>query len=403
MTAMQQTPSITIADIYKARETISTRLQVTPLSRSSYLSELTGREIFLKWDNRLRTGSFKERGVCNFLENLGAEQRQAGVMAASAGNHALALSFHAARVGVPCKIVMPRFAPFIKVESTRRYGAEIVLHGETFNEAYEEGLRIAAQEGRVFVPAFDHPWTIAGQGTIALEILEQLQEFDGIVVPTGGGGLLAGITVAMSALKAEAALIGVQSEWVTEQRATEPQPGRLKPATIADGIAVKRIGQLPLSLIDGVSFVHVSESAIARAIIHLLQGEKAVVEGAGAAGVAALLADSLPKELTRLVIVISGSNIDIGLLGRLIEWDMAEEQRLLQIKVSVPDRPGSLMRVADLVAEGGGNVIRVLHDRSFSLIPGNVDISFVLEVRDGQHQQMLLQKLIDAGLVVTRM
>ncbi len=396
--------SICIDDIYRAREKIAAALSPTPLAPSAYLGDISGRKVYLKWENRMRTGSFKERGACNFLYSLSETEARQGVLAASAGNHALAVSYHAQRLGISCKIIMPRFAPLIKVQQTRKHGAEVVLHGSTFNEALEKAQEQAQSEGRVFVPAFDDKRIIAGQGTCALEILEQCKDCDGVVVPVGGGGLISGIAVVLAALRPDLPVIGVQSEWVMQERQSKPQPDRLVPATIADGIAVKRIGALTAPIIDKnvQRLIPVSERAIAKAIITLLEGEKTVVEGAGASGIAALLENLIPPEIKKPLFIISGSNIDMSLLSRLLERDMSEQQRLLQLKISVPDRPGSLRRIVEIIAACGGNIVRILHDRSFSHIPGNVDVSLLLEVHDAGHQDEIIAAMHQAGMAVTR-
>jgi threonine dehydratase len=383
-------------------------LPLTPLTFSAALSESLGREIFIKWDNRFRTGSFKERGVVNFLALHGAES-QRGVCAASAGNHALALSHHAARAQIPCHIVMPTTAPLVKVQSTRKNGAEVILHGSSYDDAYAYAQTLAQERGYIYCPAFNHPSTIAGQGTCGLEILDQLPDLDSVIVPIGGGGLISGIATAIKAHRPEIFVLGVQSAWALAARerlkdSTVAQP-LIAPASIADGIAVKTVGTLTAPIIaarvDHIATV--TENEIAHGILRLLELERTVVEGAGAAGIAALLAGHLPARCKKTAVVVCGSNIDMNVLSRLIERDMAQRERLLRLLVSVPDRPGSLHATTGLLAKAGANVLQVYHDRSSSSLPGNVDIALVLEVRDRSHKDAIVADLRTAGLEVTEL
>ncbi len=338
------------------------------------------------------------------LLSLEPEQRAQGVCAASAGNHALALSYHAQQLGIPCLIVMPKHAPLVKVQSTKNRGAEVLLDGDTFQESYAIAEKLSRERGRIFVPPFDHPLIIAGQGTAGLEIAQSGIDFDSVIVPCGGGGLLSGIATALKSLKPECFILGVQSEWAVQHRS----PHYAKPTmvfadtSIADGIAVKTLGHYTEPIIERLvdSVVTVSENLIARSIISFLENERSVVEGAGAAGLAAILGDHLPERYQKPVIMVCGSNIDVNLLSRLIEWDMGERDRLVRINVSVPDRPGSLSAIAGVIAQLGGNVLEVNHDRSFSHIPGNVDIAFLIEVRSIDHKIELLGEMRAKGIVV---
>lgn len=397
----KQTP-VSIADIVAAQARIRSRLPASPLTHSPQFSELLGHDIFFKWDNKLKTGSFKERGALNVLCSLEESAKQRGVCAASLGNHALALSYHAASLKVPCVIVMPSSAPLVKVQRTRDTGAEVVLFGTTFDEAYQHAQKLAIERGLFFVPAFDHPLVIAGQGTAGLEILDQLEEFDSVVIPVGGGGLASGIASAIKARKPQVHIVGVRSQWVLEAksiRQDSPQP-LLPPTTIADGIAVKVPGKITAPLLDKVidQMIVVSEAEIANAVLRMLEFERMVVEGAGAAGIAALIKKCLPSHCKRTVVEISGSNIDMNVLSRLIERDMGEKNRLLRIDVAVPDRPGSLHTITGILARTGANVLQVSHDRSFSHVPGNVDITFLLEVRDQEHKDSIIKNLTDLGI-----
>ncbi len=396
--------AVSAEDIVAALARVRAVFPATELTPSQRISERTGHEVLLKWENLLRTGSFKERGAVNVLTLLNEKQRRAGVCAASLGNHALALSYHAARFAVPCTIVMPTSAPLIKVQSTKNTGARTILHGQTFVEAYQYAQQLAEQEGLRFVSAFDDPEVIAGQGTCGLEILEQCNDFDSLIVPMGGGGLISGIALAVKSRRPEVFILGVQSDWVTKGlKAGDGQPQQLIPAvSIADGLAVKSPGKLTAPLVEKLvdKRISVSESQIAEGIIAFLELERSVVEGAGAVGLPALFGRHLPSSCKKTVVVISGSNIDMNMLSRLIERDMGERGRLLRIVVSVPDRPGSLHTVTGIVARGGANVLEVLHDRSFSHIPGNVDISMVLEVKDPEHKAQVLRSLTSVGIEV---
>ncbi|MBX7143729.1 MAG: threonine ammonia-lyase [Oligoflexia bacterium] len=394
--------SVSLDDIIVAQAKIRTLIPISPLTHSPNFSDLVGHEVYFKWDNKLKTGSFKERGAANVLLSLDQAARSSGVCAASLGNHALALSYHSAKLGVPCVIIMPSSAPLVKVQSTRATGAEVILHGNTFDEAYQYAQTLALERGLFFVPAFDHPLVIAGQGTAGLEMLEQLDSFDSVVIPVGGGGLASGIATAIKARRPDVHVVGVRSQWVMHARQhanATPQP-LLPPTTIADGIAVKVPGKVTAPLLEKVldQTIVVSESEIADAVIRMLELERVVVEGAAAAGVAALLKKCLPPHCKRTVLEISGSNIDMNVLSRLIERDMGEKQRLLRLDVAVPDRPGSLHTITGIIARTGANVLQVSHDRSFSHIPGNVDITFMLEVRDQLHKDAIIKNLADLGI-----
>ncbi|NDC36875.1 MAG: threonine ammonia-lyase [Proteobacteria bacterium] len=357
--------------------------------------------VYLKWDNKLHTGSFKERGAVNFLSQLSAAERARGVCAASAGNHALALSYYAKKLRIPCTLVMPVFAPLVKVQKSQRWGAEVIRHGSNFDEAYSYAESLAKRTKKIYVPAFDHLRIIEGQGTAGLEILQELPDVDAVIVPIGGGGLISGIGLAIKDIRPSVQIIGVRSEWAVQARATKS--GHLSTqfsGTIADGIAVKRNGKLTIPMMEHVvdKFITVSENEIAEAVVRVLELERTVLEGAGAAGIAALLSGKISNRFKKIAIMACGSNIDMNMLSRLLERDMAQQGRLLRLKVSLPDRPGSLQKVTSILAAQGANVLEVIHDRSFSEVPINVDISFVLEVRDARHRQQILASLTEAGL-----
>jgi threonine dehydratase len=390
----------TLADIEAARARIAPYLSVTPVTKALAISEELKRTVYLKWDNKLRTGAFKERGALNHLLCLDAATRSKGVCTASAGNHALGLSYHASKLGVPCHIVMPSSAPLVKVESCKKLGAFISLKGSLV-EAMEYAQELAKLNGLTYIPPFDHPFVVHGQGVAGLELMEQLDDFDSVIIPVGGGGYAAGISTAIKAKRPDVFILGVCSEWATEFRRDPSLHSRpFSPMTIADGIAVKSIGKVTGPILDAHvdQLVSVSEAAIARAIISLLEQEHVVVEGAGAAGFAALAEGLLPPKYTKPVVMICGSNIDMNLLSRLIEQDMAERGRVLKVSIALPDRPGALRLISSIIADKGANVLQVFHDRFYARLPGHVDITVVMEVRDRTHALEIIAALIAEGL-----
>jgi threonine dehydratase len=385
--------------ILKARARIAPFLPVTPLSESLALSQEFNRRIVCKWDNKLRTGAFKERGALNFLLTLSPEERAKGVCAASAGNHALALSLHSNRLDTPCHLVMPISAPLVKVESCRRLGANI-----TYAATLHEGLEIASkwplERGFTYIPPFDHPLIVQGQGVAGLELLEQCSDFDSIVIPVGGGGYAAGVAAAIKERRPDVFVLGVCSAWALGMRQNSPKPGAFMPMTIADGIAVKTIGSFTGPILDRYvdQLVSVGEESIAKALVMVLELEHVVIEGAAAAGVAALIEGHLPERCKKPVLFMCGSNIDTNLLSRLIEYSLAERGRLLRVRVTLPDRPGMLHQIAGIIAQKGANVLQVLHDRSYAKAPGHVDITVMMEVRNAQHAAEVVDNLIADGL-----
>ena len=389
-----------LSDIEAARARIAPHLPVTPVTQSLWLSEEFKRTVYLKWDNKLRTGSFKERGALNFLLSLDSATLARGVCTASAGNHALGLSFHAQRLGAPCHIVMPTNAPLVKIQSCRSVGAEVIFR-RTFQEALEHAQELAREHGYTYVPPFDHEWIVHGQGVAGLELLEQLSDFDSVIIPVGGGGYAAGVATAIKAKRPDVFILGVCSEWAVDARRNPAShQGAIVPMTIADGIAVKSIGKVTGPILDKRvdQIVPVSEWSIARAIIMLLEHEHVVVEGAGAAGLAGLISGHLPQQCTKPVIFVCGSNIDTNLLSRLIEHDMAERGRLMRASITLPDRPGMLHAISGIIAEQGANILQVAHDRSYAKLPGHVEITVLMEVRDRDHGESIISALVKAGL-----
>jgi threonine dehydratase len=387
-----------------ARARLAGVVAETPCAHSRTLSEITGTRCWVKLENLQMTGSFKERGAANLLLQLGPDERRRGVIAASAGNHGLAVAHHAARLGMPAVIVMPEWAPLVKVTSARRDGAEVILFGGSFDEAYDHAVEISTARDLVFVHPFDDERIIAGQGTIALEILEQVPEVDAIVVPVGGGGLVGGVGVATKGKRPEVRVVGVQTAALPSMRRAlaDGKPVRLDAAsTIADGIAVREVRERTLGLarayVDGL--VTVSEEELSRAILLLVEIEKTVVEGAGAAPLAALLNRALGLEERTVVLVLSGGNIDVTMLARIIERGLVKDGRLVRLVVLLRDRPGALARLTALVAEERANVVHIEHDRAFArwTAIGETEVALTLETSGRDQVERLLARLRAAG------
>jgi threonine dehydratase len=400
---------VTLADVQAALGRIRDRIYLSPCARSETLSRLTDTDGWLKLENLQMTGAYKERGALNKLLLMPAADRERGLIAASAGNHAQAVAYHAGRLGLKATIVMPEATPIMKVANTRAHGARVVLHGANYDEAYAEARRLEQVERLTFIHPFDDPDVIAGQGTIALEILAQEPEIDAIVVPLGGGGLVSGIGAAAKALRPRVKVIGVETEVLPcmLQAVEAGQPVTLDPAnTLADGIAVKRAGELTLEhvkkFVDDI--VTVSEEEIASAILYLLEREKTVVEGAGAVGIAALMQKKIRGlEGKRVVSVISGGNIDVNLVARVIERGLVKDGRLARISVALQDKPGQLAKVSAIVANAKANVIEVHHTRAFAYRFGDTTLQLTLETRGPDHVEEILRALRERGYQVQRM
>ena len=395
---------LTLADIQQAAARVRGQVLETPCVESRTLSELTGAQVFLKFENLQFTASFKERGACNKLVQLTPDERARGVIAMSAGNHAQGVAYHAQRLGIPATIVMPSFTPGVKVARTRGFGAQVILHGATLEAAYTHARQLADEKNLVFVHPYNDVAIMAGQGTAALEMLAQQPELDALVVPVGGGGLIAGMATAAKAIKPGITVVGVQTRrfpaMVNLMQGTRLEQGV---STIAEGIAVGAPGPECVELIrrNVDDFVLVDEGDIEQAIVLLLEIEKTLVEGAGAAALAALLRH--PERLAgkKVGMVLSGGNIDPMLLAAIIERGMVRSGRLVRIVVSTRDVPGSLARITALVADCGANVDEVHHQRAFTLLAAqNVEIEMVLQTRGHEHVQELLERLRGAGLEV---
>ena len=373
----------------------------TPCVESRTLSQITGCQVFLKFENLQYTASFKERGACNKLVQLSAEERSRGVVAMSAGNHAQGVAYHAQRLGLRAVIVMPRFTPGVKVERTRGFGAEVVLHGDTLEEARAHAYALAEQQGLVFVHPYDDEAIIAGQGTIALEMLAEQPDLDTLVIAVGGGGLISGMATAARALKPDLRIIGVQAERFPAMfnaiKGTHLPQGS---STIAEGIAVGTPGRLTQAIVRETvdDLLLVDEGDIEQAIVMLLEIEKTLVEGAGAAGLAALLKHPERFAGQKVGLVLCGGNIDPLLLASIIERGMVRAGRLARIQVNARDVPGNLARITGIVAEAGANIDEVHHQRAFTLLAAqNVAVELVLQTRGREHVQQVIDALRAAG------
>ena len=391
------------ADIHAARGRLAGTIYATPCPYSETLSALTGARVFVKLENLQMTGSFKERGAANLLLQLSPDERRRGVVAASAGNHGLAVAFHAARLEISAVIVMPEWAPLAKVTAARRHGAEVVLHGDNFDEAYARAREIEAVRDLVFVHPFDDPRVIAGQGTIGLELLEQVPGLDAVLVPVGGGGLLGGVALAVKTERPAVQVIGVQAQEVPGMASALAAGTRVTvPAatTIADGIAVRRVGEHTFELArrHADRVVTVAEEEIANAILLLLEIEKTVVEGAGAVTLAALANRRVALEGRTVALVVSGGNIDVNVIARIIERGLVKDGRLVRLRVRLRDRPGALARLTALVAEARANVLRIEHDRAFSRAPvGDTEVELTLETSGPPQIEAIKRHLTEAG------
>jgi threonine dehydratase len=397
--------SPTFADIQAAAQRIRERVPTTPCVRSVTLSAITGAEVFLKFENLQFTASFKERGALNKLLLLSPEERARGVIAMSAGNHAQGVAYHAKHLGIPAVIVMPRHTPDVKVEHTRGHGAEVILHGENLQEAAAFARATCRERDLVFVHPYDDPEVIAGQGTLALEMLAQQPSLDTLIVPIGGGGLLAGMAVAAHALKPELELIGVQSDRFPAMAARlrdEPMP--CAPYTVAEGIAVKEPGELTTSILRELvrEVVLVSEREIEDAILLLLQIEKTVVEGAGAAGLAALIRLKDRLRGRKVGLVLSGGNLDLFSLSSIIQRGLVRGGQIVSLRVETRDVPGALSEVSALIGRSGGNIIEVHHQRTFADQPlQSVAIDFLLRTRGPSHSEQIMEALRAGGCRVS--
>lgn len=392
---------LALTDIEAAALRLQGQLLDTPCVASKTLSQITGADVFLKFENLQYTASFKERGACNKLVQLSGEDGRRGVVAMSAGNHAQGVAYHAQRLGLRAVIVMPRFTPGVKIERTRGFGAEVVLHGDTLEESRSHALALAEREGLVFIHPYDDEAIIAGQGTVGLEMLHAVPDLDTLIVAVGGGGLIAGMATAAKAIRPGIEVIGVQTSrfpaMVNAIKGTHYPQGS---STIAEGIAVGTPGVITQAIIARLvdDLVLVEEGDIEQAIVMLLEIEKTLVEGAGAAGLAALLKYPERFKGKKVGLVLCGGNIDPLLLAAIIERGMVRAGRLARIRVSARDVPGSLARITATVADAGANIDEVHHQRAFTMLAAqNVDIELVIQTRGRAHIAQVLDVLKTAG------
>jgi threonine dehydratase len=395
--------AVTLQDIQAARSRIRDFIYCTPSAHSDELSRLTGQSIFLKLDNLQRTGAFKERGALNKILTLSDDERRQGVIAASAGNHAQAVAYHSTQRGIRSRIVMPLMTPLVKVASTADFGADVVLHGANYDEACSEAVRLGKDEGMTFLHPFDDDAVIAGQGTIGLELLEQISSLEAVVVPIGGGGLIGGVACAIKETTPRIRVIGVQTDRLPSMlRAAEAGQPVTVPAeaTIADGIAVRRAGDRTLPLVQRYvdELVTVDEEEIANAILILLEREKLLAEGAGAVALASLLQHKTRLNGQRTAVLVCGGNIDVSLLARIIERGLVKDGRRTRLRIHLTDRPGALHSLTRIIADARANIVQTSHDRAhYGVNLGDTVIDVTLETRGNSHIEEIGQMLTDAG------
>ena len=393
--------TVTFDDILAARDRIAGQVDRTPVRHSRRLSELTGAEVWIKYDNLHFTGSFKERGALNRLLQLTPEERKRGVVAASAGNHAQALAYHGGRLGVPVTIVMPEGTPFVKIDGTRQHGAHVVIKGLDFSGSTEEAHRLRDDEGFVFVSAFDDLGIVTGQGVCGLEFLEDAPDLDVLIIPVGGGGLIAGSAVAAKALKPDIRIFGVEAamypSFTAKRRGEPPKCGG---QTIAEGIAIKAVGDIPFAIADPlVEEVLVCEDAdFEKGVAFLATLEKTVAEGAGAGGLAALLAYPEKFRGLKVGIELTGGNIDARMLAVVLNRELVREKRLVIYRIIGDDRPGMLSKMSAAIGALGGNIIDVVHNRLALDVPAKgAEFDIMVETRGAAHAQDIRQALEEAG------
>jgi threonine dehydratase len=398
---------VTLQDVLDARARIAGQVVLTPCTPSETFGEMFGGHAWFKFENLQRTGSFKERGALNRMLLMPHEDRARGVIAASAGNHAQGVAYHASRLGIPATIVMPERTPLVKVSATERYGARVILHGSVYDEAMAEALRIQRDEGQTLIPPFDDPAIIAGQGTIGLELLEQVPELDVVVCGVGGGGIISGIALAIKELRPDVRVVGVESAALPAAlRAREAGHPVVIPSaeTIADGIAVRKIGEVTYPYIERYvdELVTVSEEEIAAGVLLLLEREKTVAEAACATTVAAVCGGHVAGvEGKNVVMILSGGNIDVTLMSRIIERGLVQDGRRAHLRVRVKDRPGALAALTALLAEVGANVQKLDHNRGMAdLWVTDAEIDMILETRGRAHVGEIVDRLARAGYEV---
>jgi threonine dehydratase len=392
-----------LADIQQSRINLRGLVYESPCPYSHTLSAMTGNHIYLKLENLQMTGSFKERGALNKILSLSLQEQQRGVITASAGNHAQAVAYHATQRGLRSQIVMPLPTPMVKVNATRQYGAKVILHGGNYDDAYEKAQEICRDEGLTFVHAFDDRSVIAGQGTLGLELLDQLSALEAVVVPVGGGGLIGGLAAAIKETNPRVRVVGVQVERIASMRVAlnARHPVTLQAATtIADGIAVRRAGELTLPLVEHYvdEVLTVDEEETANAMLVLLEREKTVAEGAGAVALAALLQRKTTLLGKHTAVLVSGGNVDVTLLSRIIERGMVKDGRLVRLRIYLLDKPGGLHDLTGVIAATRANIVGLSHERAFYGVDvGSTIVEVTLETRGPEHADELLASLQAAG------
>ncbi len=398
--------AVTLADVEAAAAVVAGKVLRTPMIPAPRLSALTGAEVFVKHENMQATGSFKERGALVKLTRLTEDERRRGVIAMSAGNHAQAVAYHARRLGIPATIVMPEATPLVKVENTRAHGARVVLFGETLYESAERARALASEEGLVFVHPYDDPAVMAGQGTIALEMLADVPDLDTLVVPIGGGGLFSGMAVAAKALKPGLDVVGVEAMlYPSFHNAISGSDLPIGGPTLAEGIAVKTVGTMTLPIVRALAseIILVEEAAIERAVNAYATQQRTMAEGAGAAGLAAMFARPERFRGRKVGLVLCGGNIDARLLASVMVRELERAERIVSFRITTSDRPGLLGRVASRLGELGANILEVSHGRLYLDVPAKgVTIDLTVETRDAEHTRAILATLEAEGLAPRR-
>ena len=400
--------SIRLADVLAARERLRDAIYYSPCPHSIMLSALTGQQVYLKMENLQMTGSFKERGSLNRIAMLTPQQAARGVIAASAGNHAQGVAYHATKRRIRAVIVMPLTTPLVKVTATRDFGAEVVLYGANYDEAFVEAMRLCDEQQLTFIHPFDDAAVMAGQGTVGLELLEQVPRLEAVAVPIGGGGLISGIACAIKESRPQVRIVGVQTARLPSMAAAVEahRPVTIDPATtIADGIAVRRAGDLTLPIVERYvdEIVTVSEDEIASAILTLLEREKTLAEGAGATALAALLQHRTSLHGAHTAVLIGGGNIDVTLLSRIIERGMVQDGRLIRLRIVLLDKPGALHDLTRLIAAHRANIVDTLHNRAYYGVNlGDTVIDITMETRGPEQVVELLDALTAEGYTHTR-
>ncbi|GAC89987.1 threonine ammonia-lyase [Anoxybacillus sp. LAT_35] len=400
---------ITLQHIQEAQQRMQAVVHKTPLEFSQTFSRLSNNRVYMKLENLQKTGSFKVRGSYNKIMSLSEEEKSRGVIAASAGNHAQGVAYSSSMIGIPCTIVMPKGAPLSKIQATQSYGANVILHGDVFDESLEYARKLQQETGATFVHPFDDPAVIAGQGTIGLELFEQLDHIDAVICPVGGGGLLAGLAVAMKQKNPSIRVYGVESTACASTTAAKQhnQPVMITPLnTIADGIAVKRIGDLTFSYIQKYvdDIVCVEETDISRTMLYLLERNKLLVEGSAACSLAALLYKKIPLEGKNIVAILSGGNVDVTLISRIIERGLVESGRFVTFSTVISDKPGQLNKLLRIIADLEANVMSIDHQRmGTNVLPGQAEIRFSLETKNREHIDQIQRVLIESGYTIRRL